>query len=133
MSDSQNTLLSLTLWLKNNLLKLITVKLKVIFTSYKVRQHSEVPKSKTSIASETKIKCKWEDKTKTTPHSNTDKDKSNITYYKCQKKEHYVNECSDRDFNLNKLSVLTVSTFKKIELQWVLHTIEALNQGRLQV
>ena len=64
-----------------------------------------------------KTKYKWEDKTKTISHSSTDKDKSNITYYKCQKKEHYVNECSDRDFNSNKLSVLTVSTLKK---GWVL-------------
>ena len=113
MSDSQNALLLLTLQLKNNLLKLTTVKLKVNSTSYKVRQHSEISKTKTSIATETKMKCKWEDKIKTTPHSSTDKNKSNITYYKCQKKEHYVNECSNKDFNLNKLSVLTISTLKK--------------------
>ena len=74
-------------------------------------------KSKTSIASETKTKCKWEDKVKTTPHSSIDKDKLNITCYKCQKKEHYANECSDRDFNLNKLSVSTISMLKK---DWVL-------------
>ena len=72
-------------------------------------------KIKTSIVTETKIKCKWEDKMKTTSHSSTDKNKLNITYYKCQKKKHYVNKCSDRDFNLNKLSVLTVSMSKKIE------------------
>ena len=113
LSDSQNALLSLTLWLKNNLLKLITVKLKAISISHKVRQHSEMPKLKTSIANEMKMKHKWENKVKTTPHSSTDKDKSNITCYKCQKKEHYVNECSDRDFNLNKLSVSTVLTSKK--------------------
>ena len=116
LSDSQNALLSLTSQLKNNLLELITVKLKATFISHKVRQHSEVFKLKTSIASKTKTKCKWEDKIKTTPCSSTDKNKSNITCYKCQKKEHYVNECSDRDFNLNKLSVLTVSMSKK---DWV--------------
>ena len=70
-------------------------------------------KLKISITTETKIKCKWENKMKTTSHLSTDKDKSNITYYKCQKKEHYVNECLDKDFNLNKLSVLTISTLKK--------------------
>ena len=113
LSDSWDTLLSLTLWLKNNLLKPITVKLKVISISHKVRQHSEMSKSKISITSKTKIKCKWENKIKTISHLSTDKDKSNITYYKCQKKEHYVNKCSDRDFNLNKLSVSTVSTLKK--------------------
>ena len=70
-------------------------------------------KLKTSITSEMKMKCKWEDKIKTTPHSDTDKNKLNITYYKCQKKEHYANKCSNRDFNLNKLSVSTVSMSKK--------------------
>ena len=113
LSDSWNTLLSLASWLENNLLKLTTVKLKANSISHKVRQHSEMSKSKTSIATEMKIKCKWEDKAKTTPHSSTDKNKSNSTYYKCQKKEHYANECSDKDFNLNKLSVLTVLTSKK--------------------
>ena len=97
-------------------MRLIIVKLKATSISHKVRQHFEMSKLKTSITSKTKIKCKWEDKVKTTPHSITDKNKSNITYYKCQKKEHYVNECSDRDFNLNKLSVLTVSMSKK---DWV--------------
>ena len=113
LSDSWNALLSLTLWLKNNLLELITEKLKTTSISHKVRQHSETPKLKTSITSETKTKSKWENKIKTTPHLSTDKNKLNITYYKCQKKKHYVNECSDRDFNLNKLSVLTVSMSKK--------------------
>ena len=37
LSDSQNALLSLTSQLKNNLLELITVKLKTISTSHKVR------------------------------------------------------------------------------------------------
>ena len=113
MSDSQNALLSLTSQLKNNLLRLITVKLKANSTSHKVRQHSEIPKLKTSIIIETKMKCKWGNKVKTTPHLSTDKNKSNIIYYKCQKKEHYANEYSDKDFNLNKLSVSTVSTSKK--------------------
>ena len=76
-------------------------------------------KSKTSITTEMKTKCKWEDKAKTTSHSSTDKDKLNITYYKCQKKEHYANECSDKDFNSNKLSVSTVLTLKK---GWALMT-----------
>ena len=70
-------------------------------------------KLKISIISETKMKCKWKDKVKTTPHSSTDKDKLNITCYKYQKKEHYAKECSDRDFNSNKLSVLTVLMLKK--------------------
>ena len=113
LSDSWDALLSLTLWLKNNLLKLITVKLKVTFISHKVRQLSETPKSKTSIASKMKMKHKWENKVKTTPCSNTDKNKLNITCYKYQKKEHYINKCLDRDFNLNKLSVSTVSMLKK--------------------
>ena len=116
LSDSWDALLLLTSQLKNNLLELITVKLKTTSISHKVRQYSEVSKLKISITSEMKTKCKWEDKTKTTPHSSINKDKSNITYYKCQKKEHYANECSDRNFNLNKLSVLTVSTLKK---DWV--------------
>ena len=113
MSDSQNALLSLTSQLKNNLLKLTTVKLKANSTSHKMRQHSETSKLKISITTEIKMKCKWEDKIKTTSHSSTDKNKSNITYYKCQKKKHYVNKCSDKDFNSNKLSVLTVLTLKK--------------------
>ena len=70
-------------------------------------------KLKISITTETKTKCKWRNKVKTTSHLSTDKDKLNITYYKCQKKKHYVNKYSDRDFNLNKLSVSTVSTLKK--------------------
>ena len=115
-SDSQNALLSLTSQLKNNLLRLTTVKLKANSISYKVRQNSEIPKSKTLITTKMKTKCKWEDKTKTTPYSSTDKDKLNITYYKYQKKKHYVNECSDKDYNLNKLSVSIVSTLKK---DWV--------------
>ena len=78
-----------------------------------MRQHSEISKLKTSITTEIKIKCKWEDKIKTTSHSSTDKNKLNITYYKCQKKKHYVNECSDRDVNLNELLVSTVLTSKK--------------------
>ena len=113
MSDSQNALLSLTLQLKNNLLRLITVKLKANSTSHKVRQYSETSKLKISITTEMKTKCKWENKMKTTPHSSTDKNKSNITCYKCQKKEHYVNKYSDKDFNLNKLSVLTILKLKK--------------------
>ena len=116
LSDSWDALLSLTSQLENNLLRLTTAKLKANSISHKVRQHSEMFKLKTSITTEMKMKCKWEDKIKTTSHSSTDKDKLNITYYKCQKKEHYVNECSDRDFNLNKLSVSIVSMSKK---DWV--------------
>ena len=113
LSDSWDALLSLTSQLENNLLRLTTVKLKAISISHKVRQYSEMPKSKTSIVSETKMKCKWENKMKTTSHSITNKNKSDITYYKCQKKEHYINKCSNRDFNLNKLSVSTISMLKK--------------------
>ena len=86
MSDSQNALLSLTSQLKNNLLSLITVKLKANSTSYKVRQYSEISKLKTSITIKTKMKHRWKDKTKTTPHLSTDKNKLNITYYKYQEK-----------------------------------------------
>ena len=92
------------------------MKLKANCISHKVRQYSEISKLKISITTEMKTQCKWEDKIKTTPHSNTDKNKLNITYYKYQKKEHYVNKYSDKDFNLNKLSVLTVSMLKK---DWV--------------
>ena len=93
------------------------MKLKVTSISHKVRQHSEMSNLKTSIVSETKMKCKWEDKMKTTSHSSTDKDKSNITCYKWQKKKHYANKCLDRDFNSNKLSVSTILTSKK---GWIL-------------
>ena len=56
--NSQNALLSLTSQLKNNLLRLTTVKLKANSISHKVRQHSEMSKLKTSIATEMKIKHK---------------------------------------------------------------------------
>ena len=116
MSDSWDALLSLTSQLESNPLRLTTVKLKATSISHKVRQHSETSKTKTSITSETKMKCKWEDKIKTTLCLSTDKNKLNITYYKCQRKEHYINKCLNRDFNLNKLSVSTVSMSKK---DWV--------------
>ena len=89
------------------------MKLKANSIFHKVRQYSETIKLKISITTEIKMKCKWEDKIKTISHSSTDKNKSNITYYKCQKKEHYVNECLNRDVNLNKLSVSTVLISKK--------------------
>ena len=78
-----------------------------------MKQHSEMFKLNISITTKIKIKCKWENKIKTTSHLNIDKDKLNITYYKCQKKRHYVNKYSDKDINLNKLLVLTVSILKK--------------------